>query len=129
MKSTSTKTIESIIEETSDAISKTGVNPSRFIDLLAENPLHAFSQYRFIIFQFLYDKYRSEVEIGAYNSELAKYSAMLYEMFYDTEADYRSLVGKQDREYALKAAMVLKEHFGFDELSLKKFKMCLDSKV
>ena len=99
MNITSTQTIELIIEKTSEAIRRTGINPCFFIDLLAEDAtLEAFSQYRLILFQSLYDKYRSDVQFGAINPEHADYSAMLYEMFHDTEEHYRSLLRKREEE-------------------------------
>lgn len=89
--------VNPIPEETINAILKaihdTGINPLPFLEMFsAADPLQIFSDCRYLLFQSVYEKYQAEAALGAFRPEMATCSALLYEMFYDIEQDFRNEV-------------------------------------
>ena len=83
------ETINAILK----AIHDTGINPLPFLEMFSgADPLQIFSQCRYLLFQSVYEKYEGEAALGAFRPEMATCSALLYEMFYDIEQDFRKEV-------------------------------------
>lgn len=115
----SPSTIEAVVK----AMQETGINPIHFIELFSmSQPLTVFSRYRYLVFQGLYEKYRSEAEIGSIHPELAEYASVLYDVFYETEKEYLQYeTHKQNKQMLGEVMQVLKDEFGFDAAGLETF--------